>query len=86
MIHEAHPSLKLGEDGINSVLLTLEAIREKALSKPRLFYHMFPIYLFFSSQHAGLVFMHSTASFQDFLKYSTHSNNFLISISSDVQG
>lgn len=33
--------MRLGEDGINSVLLTLEAIREKALSKPCLFYHVF---------------------------------------------
>ncbi|XP_006459134.1 hypothetical protein AGABI2DRAFT_183915 [Agaricus bisporus var. bisporus H97] len=31
-IHEMHPSMRLGEDGINSVLLTLEAIREKALT------------------------------------------------------
>jgi len=31
-INDINPSIKLGEDGINSVLSTLESIRERALS------------------------------------------------------
>ncbi|KAF9007650.1 hypothetical protein BDQ17DRAFT_1238128 [Cyathus striatus] len=31
-INDINPSIKLGEDGINSVLVTLEAIRERALT------------------------------------------------------
>ena len=31
-INDINPSIKLGEEGINSVLVTLQAIRERALS------------------------------------------------------
>lgn len=31
-VNDINPSLRLGEDGINSVLLTLQSIRERALS------------------------------------------------------
>lgn len=32
-INDINPSIKLGEEGINSVLVALEAVRERALSK-----------------------------------------------------
>jgi hypothetical protein len=31
-MNDINPSMRLGEDGINSVLVALEAIRERALS------------------------------------------------------
>lgn len=80
-----HPSMRLGEDGINSVLLTLEAIREKALSKSCLSYRIFTFSISLS-QHAGHVYMHSIVNSQDFLKYSMHSDNSRISIYSDARG
>jgi len=32
-VNDINPSIKLGEEGINSVLGTLQAIRERALSE-----------------------------------------------------
>ena len=40
-VNNMNPSIKLGEDGIDSVLVTLQAIRARALSQCN------PLYLYF---------------------------------------
>lgn len=46
-INDINPSIKLGEEGINSVLVTLQSIRERALSKFKSHPFSFPQRLMF---------------------------------------